>query len=84
MIDLLPVGLSPAELDAGAPTREFIVNWVRRCIDAGIIGGDQTDIAHELLALAQGLAMQEAAGRSRRRAECGPSISAFRFLLFQV
>jgi hypothetical protein len=33
-----------------------------RCIDAGIIDGDQTDIAHGLLALAQGLATQEAAG----------------------
>ena len=52
----------PAELAAGARTREFIVHRVRRCIDAGIINGDQTDIAHGLLALAQGLAMQEAAG----------------------
>jgi AcrR family transcriptional regulator len=52
----------PAELEAGATTREFIVHQARRCIDAGIIDGDQTDIAHGLLALAQGLAMQEAAG----------------------
>jgi AcrR family transcriptional regulator len=52
----------PAELEAGAATREFIVHRVRRCIDAGIIDGDQTDIAHGLLALAQGLAIQEAAG----------------------
>jgi AcrR family transcriptional regulator len=52
----------PAELEAGATTREFIVHRVRRCIDAGIIDGDQVDIAHGLLALAQGLAMQEAAG----------------------
>jgi AcrR family transcriptional regulator len=52
----------PAELAAGAATREFIVHRVRRCIDAGIIDGDQADIAHGLLALAQGLAMQEAAG----------------------
>lgn len=35
---------------------------VQRCIDAGIIEGDQTDIAYGLYALAQGLAMQEAAG----------------------
>ena len=53
----------PADLEAGATTREFIVHRVQRCIDAGIIDGDQTDIAHALLALAQGLAMQEAAGR---------------------
>jgi AcrR family transcriptional regulator len=52
----------PAELAAGATTREFIVNRVRRCIDARIMDGDETDIAHGLLALAQGLAMQEAAG----------------------
>jgi AcrR family transcriptional regulator len=52
----------PAELQAGTATREFIVRSVRRCIDAGIIDGDQTDIAHALVALAQGLAMQEAAG----------------------
>lgn len=52
----------PAELKAGAATREFIVHRVRRCIDAGIIAGDQADIAHGLLALAQGLAMQESAG----------------------
>ncbi len=38
----------PAELEAGAATREFIVHRVRRCIDAGIIDGDQTAIAHGL------------------------------------
>jgi AcrR family transcriptional regulator len=52
----------PAEVEAGAATREFIVHRVRRCIRAGIIDGDPADIAHGLLALAQGLAMQEAAG----------------------
>ncbi|HUB37239.1 MAG TPA: TetR/AcrR family transcriptional regulator [Streptosporangiaceae bacterium] len=52
----------PAEVDAGATTREFIVHRVRRCIQAGIIAGDAADIAHGLLALAQGLATQEAAG----------------------
>src|ERR1700756_4172192 len=52
----------PAELEAGAVTREFIVHRVRRCIDAGIIDGDEVDIAHGLLALAQGLAAQETAG----------------------
>jgi AcrR family transcriptional regulator len=52
----------PADREAGTATREFIVHRVRRCIDAGIIDGDQTDIAHALLALSQGLAMQEAAG----------------------
>jgi AcrR family transcriptional regulator len=51
-----------AELEAGAATREFIVHRVQRCIDAGIIDGNEVDIAHGLLALAQGLAAQEAAG----------------------
>ena len=53
----------PGDLVAGAKVRDFMVGRVRRCIDAGIIEGDQTDIAHGLYALAQGLAMQEAAGR---------------------
>jgi AcrR family transcriptional regulator len=52
----------PAELEAGTATREFIVHRVQRCIDGGIIAGDQVDIAHGLLALAQGLAAHEAAG----------------------
>jgi AcrR family transcriptional regulator len=52
----------PAELSAGSAVRDFIVARVRRCIDAGILRGDETDIAHALVALAQGLAAQEAAG----------------------
>jgi AcrR family transcriptional regulator len=47
----------PAELEAGATTRELIVGRVQRCIEAGIIDGNEVDIAHGLLALAQ-----EAAG----------------------
>src|SRR4029077_15428120 len=57
-----PFHPGPADPQAGAATREFIVHRVQRCIDAGIIDGDQVDIAHGLLALAQGLAAQEAAG----------------------
>jgi hypothetical protein len=52
----------PEELRAGSSVREFIVEHVRRCIDAGVLVGDETDIAHVLLALAQGLAAQETAG----------------------
>jgi AcrR family transcriptional regulator len=56
----------PAEREAGRSTREFIVTRVRRCIDAGVIGGvahgDETDMAHVLLALCQGLSIQEAGG----------------------
>jgi len=52
----------PAELEAGSAVREFIVARVRRCVDAGILHGAETDIAHVVLALAQGLAAQEMAG----------------------
>ena len=52
----------PAELTAGSAVRELIVARVRRCIDVGVLHGDETDIAHVLVALAQGLAAQEAAG----------------------
>jgi len=52
----------PSERQAGTAVREFFVARVRRCIDAGIIAGDATDIAHILLAIAQGLILQETAG----------------------
>jgi AcrR family transcriptional regulator len=52
----------PAEITAGSAVRELIVARVRRTIDAGILRGDPTDVAHVLVALAQGLAAQEAAG----------------------
>jgi AcrR family transcriptional regulator len=47
---------------AGRGIREFIVARVRRCIDAGILAGQPTDVAHVLVALAQGLATQETTG----------------------
>jgi len=40
----------PAERQAGAAVREFIVGRVRRCVEAGIISADPTDIAHVLSA----------------------------------
>ena len=52
----------PQERSAGAKTRQFITARVRRCIDAGVFTGDETDIAHVILGLARGLASQEAAG----------------------
>lgn len=51
----------PEETRAGAAVREFIIGRVCRCIDAGIVAGDPADIAHVLLAAAQGLAAQETA-----------------------
>jgi AcrR family transcriptional regulator len=50
------------ELAAGSSVRDFIVGHVRRCIDAGILAGDETDLSHVLMALTQGLASQEVAG----------------------
>ncbi len=52
----------PSGLDAGSAVRLFIVGRVRRCIDAGLLVGDETDIAHVLVSLAQGLAATELAG----------------------
>jgi AcrR family transcriptional regulator len=52
----------PAEVAASHCVRDRIVVRVRRCVDAGLMTGDETDIAHVLLALAQGLAAQETAG----------------------
>ncbi len=52
----------PEHLDAGAAVRELVVARVRRCVDAGVLQGDPVDVAHVVLALAQGLAAQETAG----------------------
>jgi len=52
----------PSERRAGAAVREFIVARVHRCTDARVIAGDPADIAHVLLAVAQGLILQESAG----------------------
>lgn len=52
----------PDELRGGSAVREAIVSHVRRCVDAGVMIGDPTDIAHVLVGLAQGLALQEGAG----------------------
>src|SRR6185295_20141769 len=50
----------PDELAAGSAVRGEFVGRIQRCIDAGLLTGDATDMAHVLLALAQGLAVQEA------------------------
>ncbi len=48
----------PEEL-ASPSVREIFVGRITRCTDAGLLTGDPVDIAHVLLALAQGLAVQE-------------------------
>jgi hypothetical protein len=42
--------------------RLFIVAAVRRCVHAGVVEGNEVDIAHVIVAMAQGLAAQETAG----------------------
>jgi AcrR family transcriptional regulator len=49
----------PEELAASASVREIFVGKITRCTDAGLLTGDPVDIAHVVLALAQGLAVQE-------------------------
>jgi AcrR family transcriptional regulator len=53
----------PEELAATSSVRILVVDRVRRSIDARRLRGDETDIAHVLVSLVQGLAFAEAAGR---------------------
>ena len=65
----------PSEHDraAGAQVREAIAGPTRRAVAAGQLGGNPDDLAHVLLAVVQGLALQQRAGwlgtsaASRRR-----------------
>ena len=50
------------EAAAGRAVRERFVGLVQRAIDARLIAGDATDVAHVLLATAQGVAAVEVAG----------------------
>jgi AcrR family transcriptional regulator len=50
------------ERSLGDGTRQFVVDRVGRCVKAGVMAGDPTDIAHVLLGVAIGLAIQENAG----------------------
>jgi AcrR family transcriptional regulator len=54
---------SRTELRAAAAVRDFIVARVRRCIEAGLMHGDEADIALVLIVLTEGLAAAESAGR---------------------
>jgi hypothetical protein len=53
---------SPEDVAAGTAVRELIIGRIKRCIDAGLMAGNPTDVGHVLLALVQGLAVQEAGG----------------------
>ena len=70
----------PGPEELAASVREIFVGRIKRCTDAGLLTGDPVDIAHVLLALAQGLAVQEGGrwlGKSKasvnRRWEVGVS-----------
>jgi AcrR family transcriptional regulator len=52
----------PESGPAGRAILQLVRARVRRCVAAGVIAGDQTDVAHGLIALAQGLAGAEANG----------------------
>lgn len=52
----------PLEQKAGSAVRLFIVGHVQRCIEAAVLVGDATDIAHVLVSMTQGLAATERAG----------------------
>lgn len=63
---------APEESAAGAAVRERFVGTVRRGVDAGVLRGDPTDIAHAVVALVHGLAAAENASRlGRSRAAVG-------------
>lgn len=53
----------PSERAASGSVRILIVSHVQRCINAGDIEGDATDVAHALVALIQGLAEAEISRR---------------------
>jgi AcrR family transcriptional regulator len=52
----------PQEVAVATTVRRCVTDRVRRCVDAGLLRGDVTDLAHIVLALMQGLWAQEAAG----------------------
>jgi AcrR family transcriptional regulator len=52
----------PLEEEAGRAVRLHVVGHVQRCIDAGLLAGDATDVAHVLVSMIQGLAATERAG----------------------
>jgi AcrR family transcriptional regulator len=54
---------SEDERAAGESVRLFVLERVRRCVEAGALVGDETDLAHVIVALVQGLALAENARR---------------------
>jgi AcrR family transcriptional regulator len=54
---------SEDERKASGAVRALILERVRRCLEAGVLRGDETDLAHAIVALVQGLALAENARR---------------------
>jgi AcrR family transcriptional regulator len=52
-----------SEVKASSSVRLLIVERVRAAVEAGVLGGDPTDVAHVFVALVQGLAAAEKARR---------------------
>ncbi len=53
----------PEDLRAAIALHDVIIERIKRCIDTGVVEGDPSDVAHALMAMAQGLAAAENAGR---------------------
>jgi AcrR family transcriptional regulator len=53
----------PDELAAAGAVQVLFAHRVRRCVEAGRLRGDETDVAQVLVATIQGVAFAEAAGR---------------------
>jgi AcrR family transcriptional regulator len=53
----------PSELRAGMSVRNVILERVHRCVEAGLLHGNEADIAHVLVVFAQGFAAAEIARR---------------------
>jgi AcrR family transcriptional regulator len=54
---------SEDERKASGAVRLLIVERVRRCVEAGVLRGEETDLAHVIVALVQGLVLAENARR---------------------
>jgi Tetracyclin repressor-like, C-terminal domain len=53
----------PDDSAGAGPVRTLVAHRVRRCLEAGRLRGDEGDVTDVLLALTQGMAFAEVAGR---------------------
>lgn len=57
---------STEERRAGSSVRRLVLACVHRCVEEGVLHGDETDLAHVIVSLVQGLALAENARRLGR------------------